>query len=507
MLRFLFLVALIQASSIEFQCPPTTGSIGYLLDKAYIPGASIVVLNRDEILYEKGFGYHSPSISESEERHPMSASSSIFVLASISKTFIAVAAMQMVELNLLNLDENINKYLSPRINITHPFYPDDIITTRHLLTHTAGIGVNFEEELKFYLPGDDFTKTNLGDVLENYLSYNASWLPIRPGNHTTSYSNVGASLAAYIVERLANTSFEEYVQEKILRVLGIDRENGGYRLSNFQNKQQDLVGHYIYNASWLQSFQAMVPQLNVSRVNNNSNWLYVPFYSLSRYPAGYLRLSAHSLGLFFQSFMNKFPKLLNNVSSFEEIIRAEPQTSYMNMSSTKYGLLWYWKSIGGRYLIGHEGSVPGISTIMMSNEERNLGIILLTNGDTVREDSQSDQVQRTIIDITNGLFDCFENLPNTGAYRCEILNREFMFSDQLATVISGLYGHDIAEHTHFYVDHKRVNRHSLLDEHQGKDVHVYYADHIHDPNRIGSFSVPVLEHHQIPRHHESGVIQ
>ncbi len=36
-------------------------------------------------------------------------------------------------------------------------------------------------------------------------------------------------------------------------------------------------------------------------------------------------------------------------------------------------------------------------------------------------------------------------LVSIGAYRCEILNREFMFSDQIATVISGLYGHDIAE--------------------------------------------------------------
>ncbi|CAF1105856.1 unnamed protein product [Rotaria magnacalcarata] len=93
-----------------------------------------------------------------------------------------------------------------------------------------------------------------------------------------------------------------------------------------------------------------------------------------------------------------------------------------------------------------------------------------------------------------------------GAYRCEILGREFMFSDQIETVISGLYGHDMAEHAHFYVDHKRVNRNSLLDDHQGKDIHVYYADHIHDSSRLGSFSVPVLEHHQTLRHHETGVI-
>ncbi|UJR12544.1 hypothetical protein I4U23_016720 [Adineta vaga] len=48
-----------------------------------------------------------------------------------------------------------------------------------------------------------------------------------------------------------------------------------YRLSNFQNKKQNLVGHYIYNASWLQTFQAMAPELNVSQVDY-------------RYPASYL---------------------------------------------------------------------------------------------------------------------------------------------------------------------------------------------------------------------------
>jgi CubicO group peptidase (beta-lactamase class C family) len=413
MFLFLFLIALIKADSIEFQCPPTTASIEYLLDKSYIPGASIIVLNREKILYEKGIGYHSPPIPE--ERHPMDASSSIFVLASISKTFIAVAAMQMVELNLLNLDEDINKYLSPRMKINHPFYPNDIITTRHLLTHTAGIGVNLVEEYKLYLPSDDFTKTNLGNVIKKYLSYNASWLPISPGHNITSYSNVGASLAAFIVERLANISFEEYVQENILKVLGIDKENGGYRLSNFQNKKQNLVGHYIYNTSWLQTFKNMVPQLNVSRVDNVSDWLYVPFYGISRYPAGYLRMSANSLSLFFQSFLNNFPRLLQNLSSIEQIIHVAPQVSYMNMTSSKYGLLWYWKMMDGRRLIGHDGSVPGITTIMMANEKRNLGIIILTNGDTVRDDSQAEQVQTTINYMTKELFDCFEKSTNKGS--------------------------------------------------------------------------------------------
>ncbi|CAF3285408.1 unnamed protein product [Rotaria sp. Silwood2] len=420
MFWFFFLIALIKADSIEFQCPPTTASIQHLLDEAYIPGASIIVLNRDEVLYQKGIGYHSPPISE--QRQPMNALSSVFVLASISKTFIAVATMQMVELNLLNLDEDINKYLSPRMKIIHPYYPNAIITTRHLLTHTAGIGQNLIEEYKFYLPGDGFTKTNLGDVIEKYLSYNTSWLPVPPGHNITFYSNVGASLAAFIVERLANTSFEEYVQEKILKVLSIDKKDAGYRLSNFQDKKESLIGHYVYNASWLQTFQYMVPQLNVSRADNFSDWLYVPFYGVSRYPAGYLRMSAYSLSLFLQSFLNNFTTLLHNLSSIEEIIHVAPQTNYLNMTDSKYGLMWYWKVIGERRLIGHEGSVPGITTIMMANEKRNLGVIILTNGDVVRDDSQANKVQKTIINMTKELFDCFEKSTNTGS-----ANRSYNF--------------------------------------------------------------------------------
>lgn len=260
-----FLLAFTKSARTDFKCAPTSASVQKRLDKAYIPGAAIVVVNRNATLYEKGIGYQSPPISD--KRQSMNVLSSIFVLASISKTFIAVAAMQMVELNRLNLDDDINKYLPIGMNIRHPKYPNVTITTRHLLTHQSAIGQNLEEEKKFYLPDDDFTRTDLGDIIQNYLSKNASWLPYPPGSNTTFYSNIGTCLVAFIVQRLSNmSSFEDYVQEKILGVLGIKKNQAGYRLSNFPDRKH-LVGHYIYNTSYLQQFQTMVPQLNISRVN------------------------------------------------------------------------------------------------------------------------------------------------------------------------------------------------------------------------------------------------
>jgi len=264
MFWFLFLIAFIKIDIIKSDCPPTKAWIQQLLDKALIPGAALIVINANETIYQQAVGYHSPLISQA--RQSMDPVSSIFMLASISKTFIPISAMQLVELNQLDLDEDINQYLLPRMKIIHPYFPNAKITTRHLLTHSSGIGLNLLEQNKFYLPDDRFIQTNLGDLIENYLKKNESWLPIPPSN-ITFYSNVGAGLAAFIIERISGISFEEYVHEKILKILNIDEKEASYRLSDFQEQKNNLVDHYVYNVSWLQTFQQDIPQLNITRVN------------------------------------------------------------------------------------------------------------------------------------------------------------------------------------------------------------------------------------------------
>ncbi|CAF4996803.1 unnamed protein product, partial [Rotaria magnacalcarata] len=86
------------------------------LNDTYIPGAAIVVVNGTHTLYEHAFGYHSISPPQL-----MDVEKSIFGIASISKTIIAVAVMQLVEKELVDLDTDINHYLSePHRRIFHP---------------------------------------------------------------------------------------------------------------------------------------------------------------------------------------------------------------------------------------------------------------------------------------------------------------------------------------------------------------------------------------------------
>jgi CubicO group peptidase (beta-lactamase class C family) len=232
------------------------------LNKSHIPGAVIIVVNATDILYEQAFGYHSlfpPRF--------MDAKNSIFSIASISKTFVGTAVMQLVEEERIDLDTDINQYLKePHYRIFHPNYPSHSITLRRLLSHSSSIAVDEYLQLSLYQPGDfAFQQSTLADRLFNNLNSNkSSWLPKPPGS-VTFYSNDGSSLAGLVVERVANMSFDKYVKEKMMKPLNIDISKVGVRLSDFENREE-LVKHYVYalNASILNEWIQGMPQLNVT---------------------------------------------------------------------------------------------------------------------------------------------------------------------------------------------------------------------------------------------------
>jgi CubicO group peptidase (beta-lactamase class C family) len=117
-------------------------------------------------------------------------------------------------------------------------------------------------------------------------------------------------------------------------------------------------------------------------------------------------MSARSLGIFLHSFLNNLSTLLSNTSSIEEMLSVVQHGN----SDVEFGLIWNWRLIGERRLVGHRGAVPGITNIMMANEKRTLGVIILSNGDISKDDDQAKKVYETIINIMLQLFDCFEEV-------------------------------------------------------------------------------------------------
>ena len=179
------------------------GLVPMQLQREDIAGAVIVVVKNGTVLFSKGYGY-----ADVKKKTPVSPAGTLFRPGSISKTFTWTAVMQLVEKGKLDLERDVNDYLD--FQVPHSFGRP--VTVRNLMTHTPG----FEEVIK------DLA-VDRPDQLPELRPFVIDHQPKQiyaPGT-IPAYSNYGADLAGYIVQRVSGVPFEQYIQENIFRPLGI----------------------------------------------------------------------------------------------------------------------------------------------------------------------------------------------------------------------------------------------------------------------------------------------
>lgn len=181
------------------------GLVPMQLQREDVAGAIIVVVKDGNVLVSKGYGY-----ADVKKRTPVSSGSTLFRPGSISKTFTWTAVMQLVEQGKLDLDRDINEYLD--FQVPHTFGRP--VTLRNLMTHTAG----FEEVIK------DLAVDRADDLpsLQAFIKTHEPKQIYAPGT-IPAYSNYGADLAGYIVQRVSGLPFEQYIEQNIFGPLGMTR--------------------------------------------------------------------------------------------------------------------------------------------------------------------------------------------------------------------------------------------------------------------------------------------
>jgi len=192
----------------------------------HIVGFSVAIVNQDKILYTKGFGYSD------KLKNKAYTENTIQNIASISKTFIGISLLKAQELGKLNLDDPINNYLP--FEVINPKFPNTAITIRHLATHTSSIidpsrygkngyvlkeinnngkkiNSNFRpsNELMTY---DEFLKK----ILSKYGEwYKKKYFLKKKSGTFFSYSNIGAGLAALVIENAVGKPFNLFTNDII----------------------------------------------------------------------------------------------------------------------------------------------------------------------------------------------------------------------------------------------------------------------------------------------------
>jgi len=173
------------------------------LQRNDVAGAVVVVVNDNQILLAKGYGY-----SDVAAKKPVDPATTLFRAGSVSKLYTWTAVMQLVEQGKIDLDADVNNYLDFKISPRG----DKPVTVRNLMTHTPG----FDEAIRALIVADPHALQKLGDQLKR-------WVPPRvtDAGSTPAYSNYGAALAGYIIERLSGESFDDYIEHHIFAPLGM----------------------------------------------------------------------------------------------------------------------------------------------------------------------------------------------------------------------------------------------------------------------------------------------
>lgn len=342
----------------------------------YFNGFAVAIVDSNGSLYEKGFGFANLKSNKSYTQNTLQP------IASVSKTFIGLALMKAQEQGLLNLDDAINKHLP--FEVKNPNFPDQKITIRQLATHTSSIvdtdnymsksyvlkdeidstSVNFENFLQGFNP--NHTYISLGEFLENYLSakgkwYNKNAFTTNRPSQFFEYTNVGATLAAYIIEVVTKQSYADFTIEHILKPLKMNSSGWNYDAVNFENVS------FLYE-------------------NRETE---LPFYSLITYPDGGFITNVNDLGKYLIELIKGYSgtgtilkeesyKELYKMQLTAENFSEERRTTNPYDDEYNSGIFIGFSSFGN---VGHTGGDPGVSSLFFFNSKTKIGRILILNTD------------------------------------------------------------------------------------------------------------------------------
>lgn len=166
-----------------------------------VAGAVITVVHNGHVLFTRGYGF-----ADIDRGIKVDGQKTLFRPGSVSKLITWASLMQQVEAGKVDLDADVNRY----IDFTIPPFQGQPIRVRDLFSHTPGMSDLHYDEKEWAEP-------------ESYQSFLKTHIPQRlwaPGTEI-SYSNYGASLAGYIVERISGEAFPDYVGKHIFQPLGM----------------------------------------------------------------------------------------------------------------------------------------------------------------------------------------------------------------------------------------------------------------------------------------------
>lgn len=319
-----------------------------VLKEQHAAGFAVAVVEKDKIVYAKGFGYR-----DHEKKLPVTPNT-LFAIGSCTKAFTSSLMGVLQDKGKLSLNDVATKHLP-----TLKFYNNDmnrLITIRDMMTHRTGLP---RHDYAWYL-----FKSGSRDSLLARIQYQEPSYGIR---EVYQYNNFMFLAQGMIAEKITGKSWEENIAENFFTPLGMTRSN--FSIERMKTDSNASFGYTVKNDSILKKLDyypinAMGPAGSInSSVNEMANWL-IAWINGGKYngknviPASYVSEA---------------------ISSQMVAGAGIPGTQRPNIHISNYGLAWSISSYKGHYRVEHGGNIDGFSASTSFFPLDSIGIVVLTN--------------------------------------------------------------------------------------------------------------------------------
>ena len=315
-----------------------------VLKKLEEPGFAVAIVENDQILYSKGFGYRD------YENKIKVDSNTLFAIGSATKSFTSSL------LGVLREDEKLDFEDSPIDYINElRFYNsqmNDVISIRDMMSHRTGLP---RHDASWY-----FFPTFSKDSLVSRVKHHKPFTSVR---NQWWYNNFMFMLQGVIAERITNKTWSENIKEMIFDPLGMTRSNTS--IAELENSENAAFGYS-------QDFKKM------------------DYYKIAGMgPAGSINSSVNEMSKWLITWINKGeykgkkilpPNYTEEAISSQSVVVANlPDEDNPGLHLTNYGYGWFLSSYKGHYRVEHGGNIDGFSTSAAFYPSDKVGIIVLSN--------------------------------------------------------------------------------------------------------------------------------
>lgn len=287
---------------------------------------------------------------------------SLFRIASMSKSFTAMAILQLRDAGRLNLDDHADQYI-PELKKSQLLTTDSSpITIRQLLTHAAG----FPEDNPWGDRQLDVTDEEFAQFLQKPISFSNA-----PGV-AYEYSNLGFALLGQIVKQVSGKPYQQYINEKILEPLGMTHTKWEYDKAP---AVQLAHGYRWKDGKWQE-----VPLLH-DGVYGAMGGLITSLEDFSKYVA------LHQSAWPSRDGTDSGPLKRSSLREMHHAWNFSGMNSQYTYASNRhcgiatayaYGLSWL-RDCEGRVVVGHSGGLPGFGSNWRIMPEYGIGVIMFAN--------------------------------------------------------------------------------------------------------------------------------